>query len=402
TEKALKYVQKAVSLSELATEGERLFAAGMQDLFNGNSVKGMEKFEKIVTLYPNDKQAYFWLSVILSNLQNYPKAVEVLEKAIAIDPNYTAAYNQLGYLCSNMGKYEDAEKALKKYVELLPGESNPYDSYAEVLMKEGKYQESVENYRKAISLKPDFYYSYTGLVGDLLFMGKPEEAMKEARKLFDTADKDAYRQQALYLISTIQIDGGRYNEALETMKKSLAISEKNQDVFGIAQIHNQMGTVLLEKLRQPAEAKTEFIKSFETLDKAPVSEEIKDNARQTFTFVMVRVALKQGDIQTAKKKIEEYKIKAEARRNPNEIRGYHALLGEIALEEKKWDAAISELGQADVSSPWISLWLAKAYSGKGDAAKAKELWKKAAYYNSLNNNFILMRQEVMKKTAELK
>jgi tetratricopeptide (TPR) repeat protein len=58
-------------------------------------------------------------------------------------------------------------------------------------------------------------------------------------------------------------------------------------------------------------------------------------------------------------------------------------MGLIAMEEKDYEKAISELQQANQQNPYDVYRLSQAYQGKGDAAKAKEFAQKAANFNSL-------------------
>jgi hypothetical protein len=55
----------------------------------------------------------------------------------------------------------------------------------------------------------------------------------------------------------------------------------------------------------------------------------------------------------------------------------------IALEAKDYDAAVTELLQANQQNPYDLYRLCQAYQGKGDVGKAKESCTKAATFNSL-------------------
>ena len=61
----------------------------------------------------------------------------------------------------------------------------------------------------------------------------------------------------------------------------------------------------------------------------------------------------------------------------------HELDGEIALAEKDYDRAIAELQQANQQNPYNLYRMCQAYRGKGDKARAAELCKQAAEFNSL-------------------
>lgn len=78
---------------------------------------------------------------------------------------------------------------------------------------------------------------------------------------------------------------------------------------------------------------------------------------------------------------------------PFEVRQQHELLGLIALEEKRHADAASELQQANRQDPRILYLTAVPLEGKGDAAQARELARKAAAWNGLNLNYAFVREK---------
>jgi predicted negative regulator of RcsB-dependent stress response len=76
------------------------------------------------------------------------------------------------------------------------------------------------------------------------------------------------------------------------------------------------------------------------------------------------------------------------------------LAGRIALQEKSYDAAITELTAANQQNPDVLYLLGEAYRGKGDSAKAKESFTKAAKFNSLPQlNYAFVRSKAEKALA---
>ena len=55
------HLKQAVSLSDKASEGERLLILGTEAGANGNAPKQKETLEKLVAAYPNDERARFTL-----------------------------------------------------------------------------------------------------------------------------------------------------------------------------------------------------------------------------------------------------------------------------------------------------------------------------------------------------
>lgn len=84
------------------------------------------------------------------------------------------------------------------------------------------------------------------------------------------------------------------------------------------------------------------------------------------------------------------------------MRNAHELDGIIALAEKDYDRAITELLQANQQNPQDLYRLCQAYKAKGDAGRAKEYCAKAANFNSLpqlNYAFVRIKAKAAAGTA---
>ncbi len=69
----------------------------------------------------------------------------------------------------------------------------------------------------------------------------------------------------------------------------------------------------------------------------------------------------------------------------------------IALAEKDYDKAVTELAQANQQNPYDLYRLCQAYQGKGDVNQAKAFCKKAAEFNSLPQiNYAFIRRTAAK------
>ena len=114
-----------------------------------------------------------------------------------------------------------------------------------------------------------------------------------------------------------------------------------------------------------------------------LSQEIKDNAKLFHHYNLARVALAKKDVPTAKTEAETFRKGTEGLKNPLQAKQAHELLGMIALEEKNYDVALTELQQANQQNPYDLYRMCQAYQGKSDTAKAKEWCTKASTFNSL-------------------
>ena len=390
-----EHLNKAVALADKVSKGERIWILGFQAGVNALPMKQREYYQNLVNAYPKDERAHNLLGNNYFGQQEYEQAIEEFKKAMRINPNFSQPYNQLGYACRFLEDYANAEKAFDQYIKLIPDDPNPYDSYAELLMKMGKYDASIESYQKALSLNPNFVASHIGIATNLNYKGKHEGARKQLQKLYDISRNDGERRAAHFATTVSYVDEGNPKKALEELKKQYALAERINDAAAMSGDLIAVGNILFEAGKFD-KASEKFEKSLKLIQESDLSQEIKDNAKRVFLFNAARVALKKKDFTTAKAKSERYHKQVKAINNPFQIRLSHELAGMIALEEEELEKAIEEFKRANQQNPYNLYRIALAYKGKGDKEKAKEFFKKAAGFNSLNN----LNQAFIRSKAE--
>ena len=75
------------------------------------------------------------------------------------------------------------------------------------------------------------------------------------------------------------------------------------------------------------------------------------------------------------------------------MRQQHELAGMIAIAEKNYALAVTELQKANQQDPRVLYHLAIALQGTGDAKQAKEIGDKAANFNGLNGNYAFVKKK---------
>jgi len=371
------HLKKAVSLADKASNGEKLMILGTEAGVNGNPAKQKEYLEQLVAAFPNDERANFALGGYYFGQQDYPQAITYYKKATELAPTFSSAFNLLGYAYRQNADYPNSESAFKKYIELIPNDPNPYDSYAELLLREGKFDDSITQYRKALSIDPNFINAHQGIGMDLLYQGKADEAASEIAKINDKARNDGERRTALFALMVVDVDSGKWDKALADVDKQYALGEKTGDVPGMTGDLQLKGNIFCE-MGKFDEAKAQYEKLLKMTEDSNLSQEIKDNATVFHHYNLARVALGKKDLTTAKTEAEAFRQGTEAAKRPLQIKQAHQLLGMIALEEKDYGKAVSELQQANQQNPYDLYRLCQAYQGQGDGARAKEFCGKAA------------------------
>jgi tetratricopeptide (TPR) repeat protein len=376
------HLNKAVSLADKASEAEKLLILANQAGTNGDVVKQTEYLDKLITAHPNDERAHFNIGGYYFGQQDFTKAIEHYKKATELAPNYSPAYNILGYAYRQQGDYGDAEQAFKKYIELIPNDPNPYDSYAELLLKMGRFDDSIAQYRKALSIDSHFVPSHFGIAADLMYMNKADEAQAELAKMAEVARNDGELRTAYFGMAVVASDRGKLDKALQAIDKEYAVAEKKDDAAAMAADLQAKGSIQAEMAKYDLAAQT-FDRSLQLIESSSLAKEIKDNAKLQHHFNLTGLAIGKKDFASAKSHADQYRQGAETSKNPAQLKLSHELGGRIALAQKDYDTAISELEQANQQDPRNLLRLSEAYKAKGDSDKAKDFCAKAADFNSL-------------------
>jgi len=394
-----EHLNKAVTLSAKASDGERMLIEATEAGANANPNKQKEILDKLVAAYPNDERAHFNLGGYYFGQQDFTEAIHHYKRATEIAPDYSTAYNILGYAYRQNEAYSDAENAFKKYIELIPNDPNPYDSYAELLLKMGRFDDAITQYNKALALDSNFINSHFGIAAALAYEGKASEAQAELEKITAKARSDGERRTALFGQMVVAADSGKLDQALAEVEKQYALGQKTNDMPAMAGDLQLKGNILLE-MGKFDDAKKAYEQVLKTTTDSNLSQQNKDNAALFHHYNLARVAIAKKDLATAKTETDTFRKGADAGKNANQVKLAHELAGRIALEEKNYDAAIDELGQANQQNPDVLYLLGVAYQGKGDGAKAKESFTKAAKFNSLPQlNYALVRSKAQKALA---
>jgi tetratricopeptide (TPR) repeat protein len=395
-----RFVERAAAVSDKVSEGERLLIQTFQARLANERRKEKELWEKLLTLHPNDKRLRATVGDVWFSFEP-ERAIVEYKKSIALDSSYHYAYNSLGFLYANLGRYDEAEQALKKYTELLPNEPNPHDTYAEVLMRQGKFDESIAEYKKSLSIDPKFYFSHIGLGMNYVLTGKPDEGRRQFEKLYDVASDDNDRSRAITATMQSYVFEGDYDKAIIEQKKDCALSENAKDVANMALGRIRVAELCVEA-GKPKEATRELQRALTLINGSQFPSEPKALLLQSLWYQEALVAFASSDVATAKAKLKQYADAANRVGNAQQVKRAYQLAGRIALKEKRYDDALAELQQAEQRNAQTLFVTAQVYQAKGDRAKAKEFFSKAANFNDMSWEYALVRKKAKEQMAKLK
>ncbi len=400
TKEFLENLKGAMLNKDKTSEGERLLILATDAGANANFQNQKNYLEKAVSLYPNDERAHFTLGAYYFGQQEYKEAIDQYEKSIHLSDRFAPAYNILGYTYRQIEKYPEAEKAFKKYTELIPNDANPYDSYAELLLKIGRFDESIANYKKALAIDSTFTSSEVGLCMNYLYRGNKTNAAWAVRHLFEMARNPGERRQAFFIKAVVDVDEGNMESGLKDFDDEYAVGKEINDAAGMSGDLAAKANILLE-MGKYDEALKAFDASVDIMERSDLSTELKKNVLVIAHFNRAQVAVAKGDLGKAREEIGAYWQGVRGKNNSNQIRFTHELRGTLALAEKKYDEAVTELLQANQQDPYNLYRIAIALEAKGEKSHAKEFYKKASDFYSLPFlNYAFIRTKAEKMSVE--
>lgn len=392
-------LDKAVSLLDKVSEGEKHEILNAQALANGNGVKEKEHLDWLLTNFPSDKRIQAQVGSYYYFINDYSKALDHLNKALELDNNYASAYNMLGYCYSALNNYTEAEKAFQTYIKLIPNSANPHDSYAELLLKMGKYDESIAHYKMAVEKDPvNFALSYRGIGNNYIFKGDYPTARKYYQEYYDKETLTYGKRDALYWKAVSHIHENKADEAVRILDESRALADKENLAINAIYLYADQGFILTET-GNPEEGMKYYEKASDLIGKSKLSKVDLDNLMTHVGLWKFYTLTAQGDYEKAKVEADKAKQTIESRKNHGEEMFLNSLMGYSAFKQGNYDEAIQYFSKADAEDPLNWYYQAMAYQKMGDTQKAGKLMEKIKTSNVNSMNLALVRNKTLGSLA---
>jgi len=394
-------LEKAKSLVDHVSDGERLYILAISAGISGHSKKQEEYLKKRIELYPNDERALNDLAGYYYQQHEYPKAIVYLKRATDINPQFSTPYNQLGYAYRYLGKYAEAENAFKKYIKLMPEDPNPYDSYAELLLKMGEFDVSVETYEKALEIDPDFTPSHYGIASNLIYMRQYDKARSRLKHMYKIARTEEVRVKAIYGTAITYIAENDIEKSLNELNTLFERATEKKDTTSMIQNRLLITWILLDNNR-PDDAEQLLSIAGDLLENSNIPDAIKNNLRRPYLSRLSLLALKRNNLSLAKDYAEKYLNYVKKSENRIYKSYYNTLSGLIAFTEKNYSEAVDEFEKSNLDDPYNNFQLGMAYLKNGEESKAEAKFKNVIEYNELVTvGYVILRNKAEKILAKL-
>jgi tetratricopeptide (TPR) repeat protein len=388
-------LDKAVSLADKVSEGEKLEILLFKAWADGNNQKQKEIIDQLLKSFPSDKRVHMLAGYYFSDNKELYSALIHFKKSAELDNKYAPAYNMIGYCESTLDKYTEAGKAFQAYIKLRPDKPAPYNSYAELLLKMGKYDESVAQYRKAIEIDPAYINALAGIGNNYLFKGDYESARKYYRDYFDKAPDIGGKLYALTLEANSFVFEGKIKEAIGALDERFALAEKENKIpESIYSVADQR--FLLTETGNLVEGMKYCEKAIALIEKANLSESDKENLIKLSMGWHIYNLIALGELDKASAELEKYKNKYLSLKQPLDEKEVNFYMAYSELKRGNYEKAIQYYSKTDtVQVPFNWYCTGVAYSKKGDKQNASKYFEKIVKLNVNALDIAIFRKRAM-------
>lgn len=186
-------------------------------------------------------------------------------RTLSVNPNSWLMLYNLGVMATEREQYDLALELFEKAVDLLPWYADAYCNIGTEYARKGDYEKAYDYWRTAVRHQEGHFHALHNLSVNLIKNGRFEEAIEELRKSYralpyaTTRDliASAYHEKGATLFN-----GQQYKEAIEYFIKGIEIKENALWRNDLAHAYNNQGVVLLTEGKEK-EATPYFQKAVE-------------------------------------------------------------------------------------------------------------------------------------------
>ncbi len=379
-------------------EAYDLFEAAMHDEQAGRKKEALEKYEKVVEIFPEFESAWLNMAMVQQDLGNQLLCISIAEKALEHLPTSTAIWGSLGSFYNRMGIVDKAEDSLRKAIDCNSDNSLAMSNLGLLLARKGDLKEAEKFLSKSRDVNPEGIGEspeWDAHIKNLIAQIRSE--LEKTSGTSSDSKKDKEIASILGEADTLARKG-ELSKAEDLVKKATKKNPDSVDLWNLlAQLYYSMGRHSDEKeaFRRVLEIDEDHETAGVDLAATLIGEDSFQEAEKLLGHVIAKnpnnhiawmnlgkIRLRQGDDgagEEAMKKVIELK--------PDYVNA-HFQLGKLYLHKGDFEHAASAFQKTVQYKPehvdaWIEMGIALSQIERGD--EAEEAWRTAIKYDSNND-----------------
>jgi tetratricopeptide (TPR) repeat protein len=390
-----------------ASEGERMLLE-FNKLFLTNDFDAQLTLAKQLTdKYPNAPRAWMVLAAAQGALNQFDAQRVTLAKVTELAPWFSPATFTLAgsYLFNEPKDFAKAEKYYRSAISIAPGNDMYYWALGDVYRGTNRLEEARRYYQLALQLDPQDLTAPIKLGHVNSFLGHYDEARED----YDRGIAAGGPANAGFLApfkSLTWVYAGEPAKAIQSLEQLV----KDIDGFGagkdqvlnakVLALTNAALIAMFSGMNDDAQrvltARTTLMRENAKLVGTEVFSKIQE---AQIAFFDGQLAAWRGDYKTATKLAQKTSDLVAGENNARKMEPVHELLGLIAIRQKNYKKAVTELRLADQTQLHNKYLLAQALEATNGKDEAQKLYKAVAENNFNTVDFALLRADAKKKAG---
>jgi tetratricopeptide (TPR) repeat protein len=231
---ASEYMEKVMEKDYMLPEQDQFLAKSIYYHINEEQEKRIKVLEMWKELYPQNVNAYLFLSQIHIVSGEPVKAEMILKEALEVDDNRGDFYVDLAEVLMVQGKNDEALQYYNLYAERYPNHSRSFRLLGDYYFNQGDYDEAESNYEKSVLLSEDNIKS----IGQLAIIKERQGKFAEAEKTLTSALKKANTTGDSMTVYYTMMDyfeaRGQIEKVIELWEKTLEMGKREYPPFVIS------------------------------------------------------------------------------------------------------------------------------------------------------------------------
>lgn len=180
-----------------------------------------QDFKRVITLEPNNSEAYYYLGMTYMDLDQHQEAKEILLKTLEFNKVYAGIYLNLGLIAESEDEHEKAIAYFEKELEIDPESVVAYQRLGDLYSSYSTdYGRAVEVLEKALELQPNHVTTLINYASTLYYLDRLGAATEHFEMVIQLDPKNL---TANYNLALMYEYAGKRQQAISRWKSFLGL-----------------------------------------------------------------------------------------------------------------------------------------------------------------------------------